>query len=111
MDGPPSLAQKLSPGSAVHTWLSSRQLAMPCFGSSPDVASWRQSRGSTPSDASTAPRGGQFPLPFVGVVMAFSSCEDWIRGWALSADALPLDVTYLVRSRMLAVTTPWLTEC
>jgi hypothetical protein len=31
---------------------------------------------------------------FTGLVMAFKSCEDWIRGWALSADALPLDVTY-----------------
>ncbi len=31
---------------------------------------------------------------FAGIIMAFTACEDWIRGWALSADALPLDITY-----------------
>jgi hypothetical protein len=31
---------------------------------------------------------------FVGIAVEFKSGEDWIRGWALSAEGFPLDVNY-----------------
>lgn len=31
---------------------------------------------------------------FTGCVLAFRADDEWLRGWALSADGLPLDVTY-----------------
>lgn len=79
-------------------WQSFRRLTIRCFGS-PDergiigAAEWVEAVGRMNRAMGrqvSATRCGDFS----GYTVDFATAEEWLRGWALCANSVPLDATY-----------------